>query len=187
VPVVRSKASRRVANLCIAASATLLFVAACGGGSDDSTTPSGGAAASGGAQSSAFTAYADCMKKNGVTITLPSGGPRVRPSGGFPSGMPRPSGSGGPRGGAGFPGGGPSKPAGVDDATWQKAQQACASVLPSGRPGGGDNGANAAYRNCLSDHGATMSPGMSTADPAIAKAMEACKVLRPSALPTPSS
>jgi NAD(P)-dependent dehydrogenase (short-subunit alcohol dehydrogenase family) len=58
--------------------------------------------------------YVECLNKNGVTIAMPSGGARNRPSGGFPgggmpSGMPRPSGSGFPGGGfpgGGFPGGG---------------------------------------------------------------------------------
>ncbi|GAA3350068.1 hypothetical protein GCM10020358_74590 [Amorphoplanes nipponensis] len=121
-------------------------------------------------------------------MTLPSGGPRVRPSGGpsgFPSGRPRPSGSAGP--GGGLPGGGGfGRPAGVDDATWQKAQQACASVLPSGRPGGNGRGAgmSAAYRNCLRDNGVTLDQGgPATDDPAVRKAVETCRPLAPSATP----
>jgi hypothetical protein len=198
VPVVRSKAPRRIAALCVAASATVLLAAACSSGGD-SPDASGGNGGGGNARgNSAFAAYTDCLKKNGVTITLPSGGPRNRPSGEprtRPSGYPRPSGSAGQRGG-GFPGGGGfGKPAGVDDATWQKAQQACASVRPSGGPGGGgfgrgqgNNGANTAYRNCLRDHGVTMGQGgLSTADPTVAKALETCKVLRPTAIPTPTA
>jgi hypothetical protein len=183
VPVVRSKAPRRIVALCVAASATVLVAAAC---SNSSGAAGGSGSGSGAGGNNAFTAYTDCLKKNGVTVTIPTGAPRNRPSGEpRPSGAPRPSGSAGQRGG-GFPGGGQfAKPAGVDDATWQKAQAACASVRPSGRPGGGgNNGANAAYRNCLSDHGVTLGQGLSTSDPTVAKAMETCKVLRPTATPT---
>jgi hypothetical protein len=112
--------------------------------------------------------------------------------------MPRPdrsAGAGRPSGGpgGGFPGGGFGgfgKPAGVDDATWEKAQTACASLRPSGRPGGGGgrgNGADAAYRNCLQDHGVTLGGGLKTTDPATQQALEACKVLQPAASPTPTS
>jgi len=82
-------------------------------------------------------------------------------------------------------GGGFGKPAGVDDATWQKAQEACASLRPSGGPGGGRR--NAAYENCLKENGVTTTGGGSaTADPAVRKAMEKCQVLRgrPSAAPS---
>jgi hypothetical protein len=181
-----------------------MLVAACGSGSGNTTTTtnSGG---SGGNQ--ALTAYVDCMKQNGVTITLPSFAPRNgasrgpggyggRPSGeARPSGQPRPRPSGSFGGGGGFPGGAGGffqKPAGVDDATWQKAQTACASTLPSRGAGGfgngGNNGANQAYRNCLQQHGVTMTNGRpSTTDPNVQKAMKTCAVLRPSASPTPTS
>jgi hypothetical protein len=183
VPRVRSKAPRRAAALFVA-SAAVLFAAACGGGSDNSPTGDTEGRPDGG-DNAAFTAYVDCMKTNGVTITLPSGGARVRPSGGLPSGGPRPSGSAGARGG-GFPGGGGfgrTKPEGVDDATWQKAQTACASLRPGfggGRNGG--NGMNAAYLNCLKEHGVTLTGGApATDDPAVTKAIQTCKVLRPAA------
>jgi hypothetical protein len=190
VPEVRSKAPRRVAALVVAAGAVML-AAACGGGSGSDTT--GGAAPGGGRNNAAFTAYADCLKKNGVTITVPSGGPRVRPSGAArPSGTarPRPSGSAGARQ---FPGGGLfGKPAGVDDATWHKAQTACAPLRPSfgaGDRGGRANGAGKAYFNCLRDHGVEMGQGgrPSSADPATQKALDACKVLRPTAGPAPTT
>jgi hypothetical protein len=133
-----------------------------------------------------------------VPITLPSGGPRIRPSdgvlrepGAFPSGMPRPYGSAGPHGG-GFPGGGFGKPAGVDDAIWQKAQAACASVRPGGRPGGRagnrGNGMDAAYANCLRQHAVTLAGSApSTGDPAVKKALDTCQVLKRTASATPSS
>jgi hypothetical protein len=80
----------------------------------------------------------------------------------------------------------------VDDATWQKAQQACASLLPSGGPQGGgqNNSAITAYRNCLSQHGVTASTGagqLNTADPAVAAAVKACAALEPSGQPAPSA
>jgi hypothetical protein len=181
VPQLRNTSPRRVAGL-VAASAALLFsVAACGGGSDAPATGGGG---------TAFAAYTQCLAKNGVTITMPSGGPRVRPSGG-PSGMPRPSGSARPGGGlpgGGSPGGGGfGKPADVDEATWQKAQQACASMLPSGRPGRGTgNGVSPAYRNCLQDNGVVRGETpLETTDPAVKKALEVCRALAPSTGPTP--
>jgi hypothetical protein len=196
VPVVRSKTFRRVAALAVA-SASVMLAAACGGGGTSSGKPEGAPGNGGGPNNAAFTAYTDCLKKNGVTITMPSGGPRTRPSGGVrPSGnpRPRPSGSAGARQ---FPGGGGGffgKPAGVDDATWQKAQAACASVRPSfggGQRGGGgrNNGASQAYFNCLRDHGVQMGQGqrLSSADPATKKALDACEVLRPTASPAPTS
>ncbi|MFF5290553.1 hypothetical protein [Paractinoplanes globisporus] len=165
----------------------MLLLAACGGsgsGSGGSDSSNGG----GNGRNSEFAAYTECLQKNGVTITVPSRGPR--PSGaGFPSGMPRPSGSRG-TGGGGFPGGGGGfqKPAGVDDATWQKAQEACASVRPSFGGGGRGNGMNAAFQNCLKDHGVTATDGrLDTNDATVKKALETCRVLQPQASATPTS
>jgi hypothetical protein len=182
VSVSNAAARRRIAAALTTASALFVLLTACSG-SDGAATPSenngnnGNGNRAGGA---AFTAYRDCLSKNGVTLpsvnARPSGQPRTRPSGGArPSGFPdgvRPS--GGPGGGRGF---GMQKPAGVDDATWQKARAACASVLPSGRPNfsrgpggqGGPGGADGAYQNCLNDHG-----GAQAAD-----AKKACVVLSP--------
>jgi hypothetical protein len=178
-------------NAALASIAVLVGVvallAACGGKSDSGTggTPSGGSSANG------LQAYVTCLSRNGVNIQLPSGGPngRTRPSGfptgGLPSGGVPPSGAPG----GGFGGGGFQKPDGVDDATWQKAQQACASLRPTGGPGGanGDNGALSAYRNCLSNHGVTASAGigqLDSTDPTVAAAEQACAALRPTAAPT---
>ena len=195
MPHSRNTSPRRIAGLGIASVAMLFATAACGGGTDaDGTGDTDGGAGG----NSAFTAYTDCLKKNGVTITMPSGAGRTRPSGGpsgapdgpgaYPSGMPRPSGSGRP-GGAGFPGGGGfGKPADVDDATWEKAQSACASLRPSGRPGGrqGGDGMSAAYRTCLGDHGVTLGQSApATDDPAFRKAVEACRALAPTASAAP--
>jgi hypothetical protein len=153
------------------ASVAVLFAAACGGGSDAPDAGNGGGTGDAGG----FAAYTECLAENGVTLTMPSEGAGGRPPGGArPSGMARPS------GGARPPGGGIGKPAGVDDATWEKAQSACASVRPSGMPGGGRpsggprRGADSAYRNCLRENGASVA---ASPDPAAA---EVCDVLKPS-------
>jgi hypothetical protein len=192
-----SKGPGRAAALLVA-SAAVMLAAACGGSSDKTTTNGGGGSNGQGGTNQALTAYVDCMKQNGVTITLPSFAPRdgaSRGPGGYarPSGQPRPrpSGSAGD-GRGGFPGAGDGggffrKPAGVDDATWQKAQQACASSLPS-RGSGGFGGQNSAYRNCLQQHGVTMNGGRpASADPKTQEALKTCSVLRQSASPTPSA
>lgn len=177
----------RVTALLLMLFATAGAVAACGGSSKGQasgtpTTP---------ASQNAFAAYTDCLRKNGVTLpsafprgNRPSGRPTNRPTD-RPTARPtaRPSG-----GGFGF-GFGNQPPAGVDAQTWQKAQQACASLRPSGGAQNRDNGALRAYRNCLSDHGVTMTGGLGqldTNDPKVAAALKACEVLRPTAFPTPS-
>jgi len=155
----------------IAASMVVGLLAACGGGTTPSSTP----ASAGAGGRAAFQAYTDCLRQHGVTIAIPSG--RARPSD-RPSGV-RPSGRGF-GGGGGFGGGfGPSAPPGVDQGTWDAAQQACASVRPSfGQRGGGS--AFQAYRSCLRDHGVTASNGPEdSADPAVAAAMATCAPLRP--------
>jgi hypothetical protein len=170
---VRTVRSRAAAL--IVASAAVLLVAACGG--DRSDSPGGGRSGT------AFTAYRDCLAKNGVTIAMPSRGPRAGasgagfPQGGRPSGMPRPSGSRFP--GGGFPGAF-RKPTDVDDATWQRAQEACASVRPSfGAGSRGGNGRDTAFRNCLQDHGVTATGGdLDPNDATVKKALAICRVLR---------
>lgn len=190
-----SKGPKRAAALLVASAAAML-AAACGSsngsGAGTGATAQGGG--NGGGMNQALSAYVDCMKQNGVTITLPSRGPGGynRPSGAArPSGEPRPRPSGSFGEGRGFPGGGGrffQKPAGVDDATWQKAQQACASSLPSRGAGGFGGGANSAYRNCLQQHGVTMNGGRpASADPKTQQALKTCSVLRQGASPTPSA
>jgi hypothetical protein len=163
----------------------------------------GGDTTGGSAATPAATDYASCLRANG--ISLPSAGPDARPSGrptGRPSGAPggpgeagRPSGagraSGAPSGRQGFGFGGSQAPNGVDQATWEKAQKACAGLRPSGGPGFGnrDNGALTAYRNCLGDHGVTVTgrvDEVNTSDPKVAAALQTCAPLRPSTLPSPA-
>lgn len=184
MPVVSSKAPRAAALT--AASVAMLFTAACGGSSPENSP----AAQNGGGGDSAFASYISCLNENGVTITMPSGGPGggARPSGApgaMPSGRPRPDGSSGPRGG-GFPGGSFGKPEGVDDATWEKAQSACASLRPSMGAGRGNrgNGADAAYTNCLKENGVTDTADLDTSDATVKKAVESCAVLKPTAIAT---
>jgi hypothetical protein len=170
--------------LTITGTAILFAVAACGGGNAASPTT----AASG---ATGFQAYAECLRQHGVDLAVPS----ARPSGLRGSG-PRPSDAGRPSGapGRGFPGAGNQPPPGVDQATWDAAMQACATLRPSagtgGGPGGrGDNGAANAYRNCLRDHGVTPSNGpngLPSTDPTVAAAMAACAPLRPTAPPSPA-
>ncbi|WP_329103303.1 hypothetical protein OG792_26375 [Micromonospora sp. NBC_01699] len=197
-----------------AGSAALILATACGGadtsGQDAAEPTSGG-------RPDAFAAYVDCLRKQGIDVpdNLPTGRPSARPrpdgSGrpsGFPSGRPsrfpsgRPSGQPSP-GASGWPGGyrGPGggfsgfRPSDVDDATWQRAQQACASVLPSGGPGrgqghsgrpGGGAAPDSAYANCLSDHGVPLAAGLDSTDPKVGAALDACRVLSPSPSPAPN-
>jgi hypothetical protein len=129
-------------------------------------------------------AYTTCLSQHGVT--MPSSFPRGNRPSGAPSGRPS-RGAGGGRSGYGN-----QPPAGVDAATWQQAQQACASLQPSAGARNGGNRNNAAvtaYRNCLSDHGVTMSTGPGGLDannPTVAAAMKACEPLRPTPRPTAS-
>jgi hypothetical protein len=169
----------------VALAAMAIGLAACGdkdGGTDGTTTGGNGA--------NGFQAYISCLSEHGVTLNLPQGNrPTDQPR---PDPSRSPGGPGGP--GGGFPGGGgflgEQAPEGVDQATWDAARTACESVRPTagpGGPGGGfDNSAFTAYRNCLSDHGVTMSQGpsnLSTADPKVAAAVKACEALRPTGAP----
>ena len=77
MPLVRISRPRQLAGLLVASAALVVSAAACSGGSDASTaTPAGNQ----GGGNNAFAAYVECLQKNGVTITMPSGQPRTRPS-----------------------------------------------------------------------------------------------------------
>ncbi|OKI53789.1 hypothetical protein [Micromonospora sp. CB01531] len=162
---------RLLAAVLTAAASALLT--ACGADS----TPT--AAATGAEGNNAFAAYQECLRDNGITLPSadPSRPPRDRPSGfptARPSGFPtaRPSDGEGRR----FPGMG--RPDGVDEATWQKAQEACSALRPTARPGGWggpggsaapDDGRGTAYRTCLRGRGVDLD----RLDPSDAKAKEA--------------
>jgi hypothetical protein len=187
--------TQRIGGAALALAAVACFATACG--SADPGTPA--ATASGG------TDYASCLRDNGVNLpqlngsgrptARPSGNPSGRPTA-FPSGQPRPSGSGGFRGGGGFFG--TAAPDGVDQQTWEKAQKACESLRPTAFPSGfrsggngngGGGGRDAAYRNCLTEHGVTVSGPVDQLDPADAKvaaALTACAPLKPSPRPSAS-
>ncbi len=195
----------RVAGLVLGLATTGALLASglagCGGGSRAASGPTPGGAPGAGQQQ--LQAYVRCLDQHGVKISLPSGRPTAFPSGFDRSRRPparptvRPSGflSAGRGGFGGIFGNGGRPPAGVSQATWQAAQHACAPVRPSfgGRGGfrGGDNGANAAYLNCLRDHGAIPPSGpvsrFDTADPAIDSALKTCAPLRPSGGPAPAA
>jgi hypothetical protein len=115
----------RVAAALVGLFAAAGVVAGCGSSSSGSASAPTAAPGQGGAQ-----AYTTCLSQNGVT--MPSSFPR----GNRPSGAPSDRPSRGAGGGGRF-GNGDQPPAGVDAATWQKAQQACASLRPSGGPGNG--------------------------------------------------
>jgi hypothetical protein len=179
----------RVAALLLVLFATAGAVAACGSSSKGNASGTTTRASGG----TGFAAYTDCLRKNGVT--LPSAFPRGNRPSGRPSGRAsdrptaRPTGSRSPGSRGGGFGFGDQPPAGVDAQTWQKAQQACASLMPSGGQQNRNNGPLRAYRNCLSDHGVTMSaaPGdLDSNDPKVAAAQKACEVLRPTTQPTSS-
>ncbi|WP_433532391.1 hypothetical protein ACQPYA_10330 [Micromonospora sp. CA-263727] len=178
----------------------VLFAAAACGGSDSAENTS---SAEGNEPFAALSAYVNCLREQGIDVpdTMPSGGPRPdgsgRPSGmptGMPSGMPtdRPSGmpspgaSGGPGGRGGF---GNLRPEGVDDETWQQAQEACQSLLPTGGPGRGQNGggqdgagrgSDAAYANCLADRDVQLGADLDATDTRVTEALAACQPLSPS-------
>jgi hypothetical protein len=106
---------------------------------------------SSGSSASGFTAYRSCLKQHGVNVPSSS--------------------SGTPGGFGGFGGFGGS---GSSNSTFQKAQQACASLRPSfgsggGFPGGGFSGFSSAikaFRSCMSSHGVTIPTTRPTSTPA---------------------
>jgi hypothetical protein len=169
----------RVAGSVLVMAAAAAFIAACGGGGGDTTDNASGNGQNG------LAAYQSCLAQHGVTLPSRGGqnGQAPPSDGAFPGGGGTPP-SGAPQGG--FGGGGGFRPEGVDDETWQKAQEACASVMPTGGPGGGNNSAFTAYRNCLTEHGVSASAGvgqLNTADAKVAAAVKACEALQPTGGP----
>jgi hypothetical protein len=155
-------------------------LAACGGGSGSAasttastspgaaTTTAAGAAGTANGSSAAFTKYAACLKKNGVTLP-------ARGAGGAPGAGNGPPGTNG--------GGGQPPGQGAGNSKFQKARTACASLRPAGAGRGfaggqgGNSAANAAFRNCLKIQGVTASTSRTSAT--FKKAMTACASLRP--------
>ena len=122
-----------------------MVAAACG--TKSSATSAGTSTTAKGA--AGFTAYRDCLAKNGVK--LPAGGGFRGPGGsGAPTGTfaPRTPGTGG-AGGAGS--------SLRNNPAFDKAQKACASLRPKGGFGGGAGStAFQAFASCMSSHGITI-------------------------------
>lgn len=138
--------SNRRLTASLVAGVAVAALAACGSqstSSGGSTTPANGSSRGPGGGRGAMSAYFQCLQQNGVTMTRPSGG--AAPSGGVapsgatgggnggpggngtpPSGGPGGGGNGGPRGGMTI-----TKPDGVSDDVWTKAQAACSTLAPS--------------------------------------------------------
>lgn len=150
--------SRFRLTLAIAAAvivALALVAAGCGGGSssDASGTTSTTSTTTTPSSPGSSSAFAECLKKNGVEGFDPGSAPQ----------------------------GGP--PPNVDQAALQKAMQACGSLRPQGQglggPGNGQsNGQFAKLQSCLKEHGIeNFSPGSSQSDAdrqKLQEAMQAC-------------
>ncbi len=120
--------------------ASALVLAGCAGTAGTSSSPGAatGSAAPGAAD---MSAYVQCLSEHGVELptggpmsgTRPEGAPSGRPTD-MPSAMPTDLPSAMPGGGPeGQPRGQMAAPPGVDDATWQAAQDACSELAPTGR------------------------------------------------------
>ncbi|HZN83095.1 MAG TPA: hypothetical protein VFC01_25955 [Mycobacterium sp.] len=102
-----------------AAAAALISTAAC----SSSTTPAEQTSAA--PSSSAHDAFAQCLSDNGVPAPPGDGHAGGPPPNGTPPSGPPPSGA------APSSNGTPPAPPGVDQATWDKAMQACSSLAPA--------------------------------------------------------
>jgi hypothetical protein len=175
----------------------VLALGACGGGTKNASAKkaSGSATTSttAGDRRAAIAAFRSCMADHGITLPdRGAGGGQGGPS--FPQGGPPTSSSGG---GRGFR----QAPAGVDQAKYDAARQACQDKLPQGGFGGGGDpaarSARDAYRRCLADHGVqvpttvTNTPGprptINRDDPAFAAADQVCRPLLPTTTTTPAA
>ena len=170
-----------------------LGLAACGSSGTTTSSPTTAAsAATGGAGGSDLAAYRTCLSQHGVT--LPTGGGFGPGGGARPTGMPTDMPTGGSPAGS-MPGGMPGGvvPSGVDATAYQRAQQACASLRPTGgfRGGGAtfDSSALQAFTSCMKDHGVTATNGpqdLNRSDPKVAAAWKTCSVLLPAATGQPN-
>ena len=161
-----------------------LFAAACSGSGGKVAAASDASSPAPSSSSGNFQAYRDCLSQHGVT--LPTRPPNQSGDSNSSDSSGRPNGRGGGAGG-GF-NGQFSAPPGVDQASFDAAQQACASLRPAGGQGGrGGGAAGAAYRSCLADHGVTVPstssggppPSIDRSDPNFAAANDVCKALLP--------
>ena len=158
-----------------------LFAAACSGSGGKVAAASNASSPAPSSSSGNFQAYRDCLSQHGVTLPTR---PQNQSGDSNSSGSDR-SGRGG-GGGGGF-NGQFSLPPGVDQATFDAAQQACASLRPAGGQGGRGGAAGAAYRSCLADHGVTVPstssggppPSIDRTAPNFAAANDVCKALLP--------
>lgn len=188
--------SRPVSGFVIALAVGGLLLAGCGGGG----TSKAGASATSSTSTTAANArsaeaqkYRDCLKQHGVDLPNFGGGAGAGRSGNQADGTT----------GSSVPRTRPSLPPGVDQQTFQAAQQACESLRPTGAFGGQggarNNPAFRAYVSCLADHGVAVSTTTSTStasgnaqptgrefdrnDPHFAAANQVCMAL----LPQPST
>jgi hypothetical protein len=137
-----------------------VLLSACGGSTGATTAATTSTTAKSGTNS--FTAYTQCLAKNGVK--LPTGGFRPSTGGSTSSTFPQ----------GGFPGGGSPGGGGGgfrNNPAFAKAEKACASLRPKGGGGffggGGLTGTSATelrtYLNCLEIHGVKVPSGTGTA------------------------
>lgn len=177
MPRLRASAHPRAGIITFVIAGTL-FAAACSGSGSPSASAANASPAPASSSSGNFQSYRDCLSQHGVTLPTrpPSSGDGNSSGGGsFQSGAPR--GSGGFNGQF-------SLPPGVDQSTFDAAQQACANLRAAGGRGGA---ATSAYRSCLADHGVTVPstssggppPSIDRSDPNFAAANQACRALLP--------
>ena len=170
--------SRPVSGLVVAVFVGALALAGCGGGgskANASATSSTSTTAANGRDTAAFQKYRDCLKQHGVDLPANFGG-------GGGAGRQGGNGGGGQADnaappatdatGSTVPRNRGTLPPGVDQQTFQAAQQACESLRPAGGFGGGNgqggirNSAEfRAYVSCLADHGVPVSTTTSTSTP----------------------
>lgn len=174
-------ARRRVAGPLMVLALAVLS-AGCGSGGGGAST----ATTSTDTRAAAFRAYAACMKQNGVTLPAEAGDGRAGRAHEGEGRPDTPETAEAP--GAGHQGG--SLPPGVDQATFDRARQACQNTLPADDGAGrqGDS-ADAAYRSCLRDNGVNVPttvagrqgppPTVDRSDPALPAASAKCAPLLP--------
>ena len=195
----------------------VLALGACGGGSKNTSAKKASSSATtsttAGDRRAAFAAFRSCMADHGITLPdrgagggqggppFPQGGPPPSTADGTSAPTFRTPGVGDGGGGGGGRGGLRQAPAGVDQAKYDAARQACQDKLPLGGFGGrGDpaqRSARQAYRRCLADHGVQVPttvantpgppPTINRDDPAFAAADQTCRPLLPTTTTTPGA